>query len=169
MANYGPRTKKQLEAFKRNASKERKLIREGKAKPHALKHGTAPRHGGSSYVQKRYSNKRTREGKKLAQFMEQVCTDLSIKCPSSIQQVLLGSIRAKIIAVWEISKYLDTQKDFISPEDGRLVPVLRADFLKYSDSLNKDLKELAESAKCQKDMDLNKYLEAEYGHNNGTK
>lgn len=167
--NYGPRTKKQLEAVKRNFAKEKQRISEGKAKPHNLKHGTRPRHGGSLYVQKRYSNKRTREGKKLAQFLKQVCIDLSIKCPSAVQQVLLASIRSKVIAVWEISKYLDEQETFISREDQRLIPVLRADFLKYSDSLNKDLKELAETAKVQKDLSLEGYLEAEYGHNNNAK
>ena len=103
----------------------------------AVKHGAY-----SSTVRKRYSDKRTSEGKQLAGIINGLIGDLGGNTNiTSAQRLLLENIRSKLIVVMQISKYADRQISLIN-SDGELLPVLGKNFTAYSESLRRDLESL---------------------------
>lgn len=121
--------------------------------------GGALRHGFySRQVRQRYSDARTTEGRELAALMRAMVEDLGGK-PSAAQSVLLGSIRAKLVVVLQIWKYVDRQEGVLT-KDGGLLPVLRNGFGHYSEALRRDLLALTElgARRPSKVPDLAVYL-----------
>jgi hypothetical protein len=121
--------------------------------------GGALRHGFySQQVRQRYSDLRTTEGRELKAIMRSMVDDLGGE-PSAAQSVLLGSIRAKLVVVLQIWKYVDQQEGVIT-KDGGLLPVLRNGFGHYSEALRRDLLALTElgARRPSKVPDLATYL-----------
>lgn len=111
--------------------------RDAHPEPPALRHGFY-----SQQIRRRYSDLRTTEGRELAAIMRSMVEDLGGE-PSAAQSVLLGSIRAKLVILLQVSKYVDRQEGVLT-KDGGLLPVLRNGFGHYSEALRRDLLALAE-------------------------
>jgi hypothetical protein len=126
----------------------------------AFKHGMY-----SIHIRKRYADRRTAEGRQLAEIMRGLADDLggNDKLTSS-QRLILDNIKAKIIVIFQISKYVDLQPSIIN-EKGELLPCLGRNFTGYSEALRRDLMALNEivGKKGSKTLDLNQYLSEAYG------
>ena len=105
----------------------------------ALKHGAF-----SVQIRQRYSDKRTREGKQLAQIIKGLKEDLggNGNIPMAAQ-IILDSIKSKIVVILQIGKYVDKQIELIDPKTGELLPCLGRNFTAYTESLRRDLEALA--------------------------
>lgn len=57
---------------------------------------------------------------------------------SSAQRLILDNIRAKIIVILQISKFVDRQSSIIN-EAGELLPCLGRNYTGYSEALRRDL------------------------------
>ena len=102
------------------------------------------RHGAhSGVVRHRYGDKRYREGKQLAEIMEALLVDCggSDKVTAA-QRLILDNIKAKIIVIFQISKYVDRQPSIIDAQ-GNLLPCLGRGFTTYNEALRRDLEALA--------------------------
>ena len=109
----------------------------GNARTQNLKHGAY-----SSTIRQRYSDKRTTEGKQLYAVVSAVTDDLG--GPASLnagQQVLIASLRGKLIVLFQISDYLDRQANIFDKE-GNVLPCLRQTYLAYSESVRRTLEAL---------------------------
>ena len=144
------------EAGRENWDRERSLITAGKKPGHSTEHGAFAKH-----FRKRYSDLRTREGKRLKEVMDALVADLGGQ-PTIMQQLGLGNIRTELIVLFQISKWIDKQESLIAP-DGDLIPVLRGSYLQYSNSLRADLESLAKLAGKKQAPSLDEYLDAKYG------
>jgi hypothetical protein len=102
------------------------------------------RHGAySGTIRQRYSDKRTRQGKQLAEIMKGLKEDLG--CNGNIPmgaQLILDSIKSKIVVILQIGKYVDRQIELIDPKTGELLPCLGRNFTTYTESLRRDLEAL---------------------------
>jgi hypothetical protein len=140
-----------------------KKIDKGGRRPgnnYALSHGAF-----SGNIRARYSDERTQEGKLLKSMMDNLRADLG--GDSEIlagQELLLGSVRAKVIVLLQISAFADRQVDVIN-ESGELLSCLGNHYLAYSNALRLDLQALYAMAekKPSKGLDLDKYLSGK-GH-----
>ena len=102
-----------------------------------LKHGRY-----STTVRQRYSDLRTSEGRRLKAVIDALVHDLG--GPEGInaaQNVLMGGLRSKFIVVFQIGNYLDKQTRIIDPH-GELLACLSKDFLRYTESIRRDLETL---------------------------
>ena len=144
------------EAGRQNWNAERALVSAGKKPGHSTEHG-----GFSKHYAKRYSDLRTREGKKLREVMDGLTADLGGQ-PTVMQQLGLSNIRTKLIVLFQISKWIDKQESLIGP-DQDLIPVLRRSYLQYSNSLRQDLESLAKLAGQKQAPSLDEYVDAKYG------
>jgi len=108
-------------------------------------HGhTAPlKHGVYSVsVRRKFRDKRTNEGKQLSGAMTSVLDGLG--GPENLdaaQQLILSGLESKLIVVLTISNYLEKQTELIG-QDGKLIHILRKDFLNYSKAIKDDLMSL---------------------------
>jgi hypothetical protein len=96
----------------------------------------------SSTIRQRYSDKRTTEGKQLHAVISAITVDLG--GPVSLnagQQVLIASLRGKLIVLFQISDYLDRQ-DNIFDSEGNVLPCLRQTYLAYSEAVRRTLEAL---------------------------
>ena len=126
-------TEKEIKAGRQNLLD----YREENPRP-ALKHGAH-----SSVVRHRYGDKRYREGKQLAEIMAGLIADLGGQGQvTSAQRLILDNIKAKIIVIFQISKYVDRQPSIIN-DKGELLPCLGRGFTAYSEALRRDLEALA--------------------------
>ena len=92
-------------------------------------------------MRKRYSDKRTREGKQLHAVMDALVDDLGGHDNlTAAQRLLLDTIQSKLIVVLQIGKYVDEQPEII--KDGHLLPVLGKNYLAYLNSLRLALDQL---------------------------
>lgn len=106
------------------------------------------KHGGASVnFRKRFSDRRTNEGKRLAMIIKAIVDDLGgPKELSAPQRVLVDvSIRPKLITMLSIGQYIDKQTSIIS-EDGTLLKCLSQNYLAFSNSLRLDLVTLVRSS-----------------------
>lgn len=102
--------------------------------PVVLKHGAF-----STHTRKRYSDKRTSEGKQLAGIIQGIVDDLGgPEGLTASQRLLLDGIRSKLVVILQVGKYADEQKSLIDP-DGQVLACLRSTFLSYQESLRRDL------------------------------
>jgi hypothetical protein len=125
----------------------------------ALKHGAY-----SHAIRRRYGDKRYREGKQLAEIMSALIEDLggNDKITAS-QRLILDNIKAKVIVICQISKYVDRQPSIIN-EKGELLPCLGRNYTTYSEALRRDLEALTamtSKKKASSYKDIMKELEGD--------
>ena len=101
------------------------------------------RHGAwSQHFAKRYSDKRTSQGRQLEAVIKGLVDDLGGNAVlTSAQRLLLENIRSKLIVIMQISKFTDMQTSLIN-SDGELLPCLGRNYTTYSESLRRDLEAL---------------------------
>jgi hypothetical protein len=79
-----------------------------------------------SNIRRRYSDKRTEEGKRLAAVHKALVA--SVGGPegmSSAQALILGALEAKLVVLWQISDHIDCLKSGVVEKDsGKLVSCL---------------------------------------------
>ena len=103
----------------------------------AVKHGAY-----SATVRKRYTDMRSTEGKQLQAIIDGLIDDLGGKAVlTAAQNLLLQSIRSKLIVVLQISKFADCQISLVN-SDGELLPCLKSGYTTYSESVRRDLEAL---------------------------
>jgi hypothetical protein len=120
------------------------------------KDGAPITHGANSLeVQARYSDKRTKEGQRLAAVTKGLIADLGgAKNISTAQNIILGSIKGKLIVVFQLSNWADKQKSVVDNLTGELPPSLGKIFLQYTESLRRDLAAIQKLAKNKLPSDL---------------
>ena len=105
-------------------------------------------HGaGNKRIRKRYTDARTKEGKRLESIIDGFISDCGgAEALDTRQEVLLGIIRTKLITILIISNFIDRE---ISTDNliknGELIPILggpRKGLLEYAESLKRDLETL---------------------------
>jgi hypothetical protein len=138
MAKKGEKaTKAEKKAGIANTDKYREDVSAGVVTPGALKHGAHSKH-----IRKRYSDKRTREGKQLANVMQGLVDDLGGSAElTSAQLLLIDNIRSKLIVLFQISKYVDEQECIIN-EKGELLPCLGKNYITFTEALRRALEAL---------------------------
>lgn len=105
-----------------------------KAAARRLTHGAHSR-----TIRQRYSDKRTREGKALAEIISGLINDLG--GPDELttgHNILLSNIKAKLIVVMQIGKFSDRAESLINPS-GEIIPALGRNFVTYTESLRRDI------------------------------
>lgn len=99
-----------------------------------IKHGAF-----SKVVRRRYSDRRTTEGKQLATIMREITLDLGGEAAlSASQRLILSAMKSKLQVILQISRYADRQLDLID-NDGQLIPVLRSTLTHYQAELRRDI------------------------------
>ncbi len=153
----GGETRANLQSNQRNKPK--------RVPPNRLSHGMY-----SGWVRRRYTDRRTREGKQLARVMEGLTKDLGgPECLTAAQQILLASIQSKLIVLLQIGKFTDGSLRLVS-ETGELPPALGRSYLSYAAELRRDLEALSRmGGQSKKVPDLGEYLEQAYSKNGGKK
>ena len=98
----------------------------------------------------------------LANILHEIREDLQHDI-SGAQQLLLGSVRTKLIVLLQIADFIDDQESLINGK-GELLPCLSQSYLSYTESLRRDLQGLFDLAnkKPTKQPDLQKYLKVAY-------
>jgi hypothetical protein len=124
------------------------------------------RHGAhSGTIRKKYSDKRTTEGKQLASIMKGLRDDFggNGNIPMAAQ-IILDSIKSKVVVILQIGKYVDRQIELIDQKTGELLPCLGRNFTSYTESLRRDLEALTAmtSKKPSRVPDLDTYLKQAY-------
>jgi len=134
----------------------------GKKAPVATKNA---RHGAySRHVRKRYSDKRTTEGKRLAAIINALVDECGPD-PTAAQYIILDRVREKLIVLMQIGQYVDRQPCVITKE-GALLPCLGRGYTTYAESLRRDLEALQTMAKKGRGKTLQEILEEDYGKAN---
>jgi hypothetical protein len=107
------------------------------AKTSLLKHGAF-----SKQIRRRYTDKRTREGRQLEGVIRGLIDDLGGAGDlSAAQCLLLDNIKSKLIVLFQIGYYVD-RLDSIITDQGELIPCLGRNYTTYSESLRRDLEAL---------------------------
>lgn len=123
-----------------------------------LKHGAY-----AVQVRQRYSDARTTEGKQLAAVMDGLVSDLGgAGSLSAAQRLLLDNIRAKLIVLFQIGKFVDAQ-DRVVDTKGELLPCLSKSYLAFCESVRRDLEAIAGLGQKAGKPDLTKYISQAYG------
>ncbi len=118
-----------------------------------------PRHAAySSQIRRRYSDKRTKEGKRLAAILHELVQDVGPDL-SVGQCLILDRIREKLIVLMQIGAYVDEQQSVVTAE-GALLPCLGKGYTTYAESLRRDLEALYSTGKRRKPMSYEKALKA---------
>ena len=145
-------TGKSAEAGQKNLAKYREI----NPRP-ALKHGVY-----SAHFAARYSDARTSEGRQLKAVIANIAKDLGPDL-NAMQCMLIDRIKEKLIVLWQIGKYVDTQSSIIN-EKGEVLACLTQTYTRFSDALRRDITTLyGVIPKKQKAQNLNEYLETNYG------
>jgi len=132
----------------------------GKGNTHALRHGAWSKH-----IRKRYTDKRTREGKRLQAITKGIVDDFGGESKiTNAQRLILAGIQTKLIVLMQIGAFVDKQ-DSILEVDGSVIPALRQNFTTFSESLRRDLETLFHLAnkKPTETPNLNDYIKAKKG------
>ncbi len=112
----------------------------------------------STQIALKYMDRRTREGKQLKQVVSGLVADLGGESNiSTAQRLLLDSIRAKLVVVMQISKWVAAQP-LVIDSSGNLPSCLAQVFTRYSDSLRRDLEVLFSVKRSSKPVTLDEYL-----------
>jgi len=102
------------------------------------------KHGAYSHsIRHRYGDKRYREGRQLDLIMKGLRKDFGDNggIPMAAE-ILLDSIKSKIVVILQIGKYVDRQIELIDQKTGELLPCLGRNFTSYTESLRRDLEAL---------------------------
>jgi hypothetical protein len=120
------------------------------------------KHGAySKHVRRRYSDKRTTEGKQLAAIIKALVNDCGPDLTAA-QYIILDRVREKLIVLMQIGQYVDRQPCVITKE-GALLPCLGKGYTTYAESLRRDLEALRTMAKKGRGKTLQEILEEDYG------
>ncbi len=96
------------------------------------------KHGAySKHVRRRYSDKRTTEGKQLAAITKALADDCGPDLTAA-QCLILDRIREKLIVLMQIGRYVDRQPSVLN-EKGELLSALGKNYLAFSNALRLDL------------------------------
>lgn len=118
-----------------------------------------PRHAAySRQIRQRYSDKRTKEGKRLAAVLNELIQDVGPDL-SAGQCLLLDRIREKLIVLMQIGAYVDRQESILN-DKGEILPCLGKNYTTYAESLRRDLEALYATGKRRKPMSYEKALKA---------
>ena len=110
----------------------------GKKAPLPMKNS---KHGAySKHVRRRYSDKRTTEGKQLAAIIKALVDDCGPDLTAA-QSLILDRIREKLIVLMQIGRYVDRQPSVLN-EKGELLSALGKNYLAFSNALRLDLQVL---------------------------
>jgi hypothetical protein len=110
----------------------------GKKAPLPMKNS---KHGAySKHVRRRYSDKRTTEGKQLAAIIKALVDDCGPDL-TAVQCLILDRIREKLIVLMQIGQYVDKQPSVLN-EKGELLSALGKNYLAFSNALRLDLQVL---------------------------
>lgn len=110
----------------------------GKKAPIPVKNA---RHGAySKHVRRRYTDKRTTEGKQLAAIIKALVDDCGPDLTAA-QCLILDRIREKLIVLMQIGRYVDRQPSVLN-EKGELLSALGKNYLAFSNALRLDLQVL---------------------------
>lgn len=111
--------------------------------------GPEPTHGAySKEVIARYSDLRTKEGRRLEDVIQGLISDLGGAANvTAAQNIILGNIKAKLIVIFQISDYADRQNIILDEKKGTIIPCLGRNFLAYSEALRRDLESLQKFSK----------------------
>jgi hypothetical protein len=97
----------------------------------------------SSGIRKRFSDKRTAEGKELEQVMGAIVEDFGgLDALSGHQMGLLMIIQEKLMVVLPIKKWLESQLGDLVDKDSKLPPVLERSYLHWLNGLEQTLNKL---------------------------
>ena len=128
MARKGEKaTKREAEAGKKNLEA---WLKEHPSRGN-LRHGAY-----SNIVKKKYSDARTREGKALRAQIDSLIADLEPLTPA--QQITIARVAEKLIVVWQLSHFIETEGMKIIDREGKGIPCLNT-HLRDSASLLRDL------------------------------
>jgi DNA-binding transcriptional ArsR family regulator len=95
-----------------------------------------------SHPRRRLLDGRSAEARRLKAVMSALVQELGGSAAlTAAQQLIIGQLREKLVALSAISQHLDRQAALIG-EDGLLVPALRRSHLAYSNSIRRDLEAL---------------------------
>ena len=100
------------------------------------------KHGAyAGHVRKRYSDKRTQEGRKLKAVMNSLVQDLGGRDKlNSAQRIILQAIEPKLVTLWQISKYIDENHiSLVDKETGDIIPVIKNTYSVFAESIRRDL------------------------------
>lgn len=154
-------SKKFIQAGKKNLSVWNEKVEKGEALPGSVKHGAYTQH-----FRKRYSDARTREGKRLRAFMTDLVDQLGGESEIGAEERgYLDGIWTRQIIIYQIKDYLDRQPNIIngSGEVLRCIKTLQ-DCLKEQDKARSDMfARLEEKRKNKKPILLDEYLSKNYG------
>ncbi len=131
-------SKKAKDVRAKNITKYNKDVASGCVSSPNLTHG-----GYSKQIRRRYSDKRTTEGKALAMVMSNLQADLGNL--STGQGILLDRVKEKLVTLWQIGNFVDQQSTLINPA-GELIPCLGRNYLAFAESLRRDIETLYSSA-----------------------
>ena len=148
-----------IEQGKRNLEKHRQLVIAGKKPGMATKHGV-----GSQHFRKRFSDKRTVEGKWLQSIVGEITNDLGGETRlTTDQRLILGTLQTKLQVLYLVGRYVDEQDDIFNKEGDDLIRVLQRSFLQYSKEVRQDLEALYRHCDRNPAPNLQEYLAANYG------
>ncbi len=118
-----------------------------------------PRHAAySSQIRRRYSDKRTKEGKRLAAVLQELVQDVGPDL-SAGQCLILDRIREKLIVLMQIGAYVDRQESILN-DKGEILPCLGKNYTTYAESLRRDLEALYKTVKKPTAVSYEKALKA---------
>lgn len=129
----------------------RNLAKWLKENPPHLRHGAYSKH-----IRRRYSDKRTREGKQLALIMRNLRDDLGPDI-SEGQNILLNRIAEKLRVLMSIGQFIDLRLSLINRK-GELLPCLGRNYLAFSESVRRDLEAAYLMSKGKKRLDYQKVM-----------
>ena len=118
----------------------------------------------SGPVAERYSDLRTKEGKRLRAILDAITNDLGgQERLNGGPRLLLDTLQSKLIVVLHIGEYVDKQKRIIN-KDGELLPVFGKSYLAYLNSIRLTLAELYKGFDNRKPMQtLEEYISSQAG------
>jgi len=148
MSRFKRRERKEPGGATGEATPKAKRDLSGMATP---KGGAPVVHGAySKETRRRYSDLRSREGKKLETVTKALIEDLGgADNMTAGQCLLLDRVREKLIVLWQIGKFVDDRQGSVLDENGALLPCLGRNYVSYSEALRRDVQELYNQA-CKK-------------------
>lgn len=118
----------------------------------------------SKHYAARFSDERTREGRRLKAIMNALVEDLGGKDKlSESQRLLLSSIRSRLVIVLAISAHIDKRKGDVLESDGNLIPCLMRGYSTYLEGMRRDLEALhGLNCRKQRKVSLRDYMDKKY-------
>lgn len=152
------------EKRKRKVRKDKGVKRDFSGMLQKKRPGPPDKHGAfSKHIRERYSDLRTVEGQRLNAVMQGLVADCGgAENVSTAQNVIFETIKSKLIVLFQISKFVDGQKEIID-KDGKLLPCLGRNFISYSEALRRDLESLQKFSNGSKPLSLEDYIDTKYG------